>query len=247
MLRVLGTLKQSKFSGNYQSQISDLGNWVADIHNGMYPYLVRALLISLHSFVLTNNGTGGYAHCSNSTDCSRTTQTVRTQTARSTLTTRPAARCSPRPSIVSRSSRATKRLSPRQNAPARCSSLLTARPQRRSPPRQHPRHRPQQPLVRRAIRNPPLLPRRDGWLAPVVDPLNVGIEGSQSPEGEAFSLMLHAAWRDWFASSTPRAVNFATPSPTTLAWSSGRCAGASGMLMLTMVGLIVAWTFGNLV
>jgi hypothetical protein len=41
MLRVLGTLKSSSFSGNFKYQIKDLGNWVAEIHSAMYPYLVR--------------------------------------------------------------------------------------------------------------------------------------------------------------------------------------------------------------
>ena len=41
MLRVLGTLKCSAFSQNFESQIEDLGSWVSEIHSGMYPYLVR--------------------------------------------------------------------------------------------------------------------------------------------------------------------------------------------------------------
>ena len=41
MLRVLGTLKSSSFSRNFKNQIKDLGNWVAEIHTAMYPYLVR--------------------------------------------------------------------------------------------------------------------------------------------------------------------------------------------------------------
>ena len=43
MLRVLGTLKSSPFSRNFKDQINDLGNWVEEIHNAMYPYLVRHL------------------------------------------------------------------------------------------------------------------------------------------------------------------------------------------------------------
>jgi hypothetical protein len=34
---------------------------------------------------------------------------------------------------------------------------------------------------------------QDGWLAPIVDPLNVAVEGKHSLEGEAFVLMLYAA------------------------------------------------------
>ena len=41
MLRVLGTLKSSTFSRDFKGQIKDLGNWVAEIHNAMYPHLVR--------------------------------------------------------------------------------------------------------------------------------------------------------------------------------------------------------------
>lgn len=37
----------------------------------------------------------------------------------------------------------------------------------------------------------------DGWLTPVVNPLSFGEEGSQSPEGQAFALMLHTAWQEW--------------------------------------------------
>jgi rhamnogalacturonyl hydrolase YesR len=39
----------------------------------------------------------------------------------------------------------------------------------------------------------------DGWLTPVVDPMDVGNEGKESPEGQAFVLELHAAYRDWNA------------------------------------------------
>src|SRR5258708_21858285 len=44
MLRVLGTLKRSVYAQDFHSQINDLGNWVSEIHGGMYPHLVRSLL-----------------------------------------------------------------------------------------------------------------------------------------------------------------------------------------------------------
>ncbi|EAU81609.2 hypothetical protein CC1G_02625 [Coprinopsis cinerea okayama7 len=37
----------------------------------------------------------------------------------------------------------------------------------------------------------------DGWLTPVVNPHQYGEEGSQSAEGQAFVLMLHAAYNEW--------------------------------------------------
>ncbi|KAF5335762.1 hypothetical protein D9611_009663 [Ephemerocybe angulata] len=38
---------------------------------------------------------------------------------------------------------------------------------------------------------------QDGWLQPVVNPHSYGQEGKQSPEGQAFVVMLYAARRDW--------------------------------------------------
>ncbi|GAA5857943.1 hypothetical protein JCM8547_006631 [Rhodosporidiobolus lusitaniae] len=38
-----------------------------------------------------------------------------------------------------------------------------------------------------------------GWLAPVVNPLSFKEQSSKSPEGEAFVLLLQAAWRDYTA------------------------------------------------
>jgi hypothetical protein len=45
----------------------------------------------------------------------------------------------------------------------------------------------------------------DGWLTPVVNPNNVGQEGSQSPEGQAFVVQLSAAYKDWLDAGSPGA------------------------------------------
>ena len=37
----------------------------------------------------------------------------------------------------------------------------------------------------------------EGWLTPVVNPESFGNEGSMSPEGQAFVVMMYSAWRDW--------------------------------------------------
>jgi hypothetical protein len=39
----------------------------------------------------------------------------------------------------------------------------------------------------------------NGWLTPVVNPYDVGSQGSQSPEAQAFVLELQAAWKEWSA------------------------------------------------
>ena len=45
----------------------------------------------------------------------------------------------------------------------------------------------------------------DMWLTPVVNPENVGQQGSQSPEGQAFVVELDAAWKDWVNAGSPGA------------------------------------------
>ncbi|GAA5849290.1 hypothetical protein JCM3766R1_001636 [Sporobolomyces carnicolor] len=42
----------------------------------------------------------------------------------------------------------------------------------------------------------------NGWLSQVVDPLSFAQESQTSPEGQAFVLLLQAAWRDYQASSS---------------------------------------------
>ncbi|TFK35178.1 Six-hairpin glycosidase-like protein [Crucibulum laeve] len=39
----------------------------------------------------------------------------------------------------------------------------------------------------------------EGWLTPVVNPHSYGEQGKESPEGQAFVVDLHSAWRDWVA------------------------------------------------
>jgi hypothetical protein len=68
----------------------------------------------------------------------------------------------------------------------------------------------------------------DGWLAPVVDPLNYVVEGEQSPEGQAFTLMLQSAWRD-------------CGSPSVSVAPMGARVGLS-TVVLGAVGLVVACT-----
>jgi hypothetical protein len=81
----------------------------------------------------------------------------------------------------------------------------------------------------------------DGWLSPVVNPLNVAVDGAMSPEGEAFVLMLHAAWRDWSVAGSPGAHNSA-PSSQGRTWKFR----AGGVPVLLVAGLAVACTFGDL-
>jgi len=75
----------------------------------------------------------------------------------------------------------------------------------------------------------------DGWLTPVVNPYSYGQQGGKSPEGQAFVLQLHSAWRDWIEDGA-RGANAAS------SWRLGR--GVSngvwvGMACGLVVGILV--------
>lgn len=44
MIRVLGTIKNSRYAGSFNNEQKDLINWVIEIQDGMYQYLVRPSL-----------------------------------------------------------------------------------------------------------------------------------------------------------------------------------------------------------
>ncbi|KAI5477419.1 Glycosyl hydrolase, family 88 [Pseudohyphozyma bogoriensis] len=52
-------------------------------------------------------------------------------------------------------------------------------------------------ITRQAVYN--AVSSSTGILSPVVDPLSYGQQGTQSPEAEAFVLLMDSAWRDWYA------------------------------------------------
>lgn len=61
----------------------------------------------------------------------------------------------------------------------------------------------------------------NGWLTPVVNPDSYGAEGSESPEGQAFVVEMHSAWRDWVADGSKGAngAKRSSGSPELLKWS----------------------------
>ena len=77
-----------------------------------------------------------------------------------------------------------------------------------------------------------------GVLNPVVNPLSYGEQGTISPEGQGFVLLMEAAWRDWKdgggkADSTGSS-NLASSSTTRLAWSV-----SAAMITVTAVLLVL--------
>ncbi|KAH9035187.1 glycoside hydrolase family 105 protein [Lactarius pseudohatsudake] len=190
MLRVLGTLKSSSFSRNFSSQIQDLGDWVAEIHSAMYPYLQANGLFKNYA---DGNITDNFDDASSSALLAATVYRLALLTGDETFITKAeltraalfgtsATPPDPLPVIA---------YSSRQSAPW---PLNTVRPAPGSAQK-----------ASNAFTDTPHF-TVGGWLAPVVNPHRFVVEGAKSPEGQAFTLMLESAWRDW-SDSKSAAVN----------------------------------------
>ncbi|KZW02485.1 glycoside hydrolase family 105 protein [Exidia glandulosa HHB12029] len=137
MLRVLATMAQSSFAGDFKGEMSDLEHWVTEILDGMYSKLDKSSLL----FPNYINQDGAFDDGSST-------------------------------------------------------ALIAAATYRLSLLRSVHHHLPDAERVRKG-----LVARvdSDGWLAPVVDPESFAKQGTHSPEGQAFILLMHSAWRDWVA------------------------------------------------
>ncbi|KAH9083466.1 glycoside hydrolase family 105 protein [Lactarius deliciosus] len=234
MLRVLGTLKSSPFSHDLNNQIKDLGNWVAEIHSAMYPHLQANGLFKNYA---DQNYANNFDDASSSALLAATVYRLALLTGnkkyvRQAERTRAAlfaangtsAIASGDPVVTSSSTSSTSRSSNTSStATSSTTSSSTAPTSTGSAPGS-------ESTASNAFASTPHF-TDDGWLAPVVDPLNFVAEGAQSPEGQAFTLMLQSAWRDWSAAGSPGA-NVAPP---------GVRVGIN-TVVLGAVGLVVACT-----
>ena len=205
MLRVLSTIKQSEFSHSMNLQQRDLANWIQEIHDGMYPHLVWISHPSdsrtCVTGVFSQDSSGLFYNYvddpSTFLDASSTALLASTVYRLSLLwgvyKHLPAAELcrralsAPTGSVVGVSS---------VPAPTSTSSLPSASSAASGTPGM--RHF-----------------TTDGWLTPVVDPYSVVDQGQTSPEGQAFILLMQAAWRDWVddgAQGANGAVEVLTPS-----------------------------------
>ncbi|KAH9955491.1 Six-hairpin glycosidase-like protein [Russula dissimulans] len=225
MLRVLGTLSQSPHSRNFRQQIRDLGNWVAEIHNAMYPHLQSNGLFKNYADGNASNG-DNFDDASSSALLAATVYRLALLTGNKNYI--PQAELT-RAALFASNGTGTSTTTTTSVSGSSTSTNTGASP---SPS---------------ASTSPAFADMlhftSDGWLTPVVDPLDVGSEGTQSPEGEAFTLMLQAAWRDWSAAGSPGASS-AAPAGPTAGWGIGW--GGAGVPVWAGVGLVVVCTFGDL-
>jgi len=195
MLRVLGTIQNSKYAKSMMSEQKDLGNWVKEIQDGMYGVL--------DSNWLFKNYPDQDLSATNFYDASSTAIMASTvyrmalmsnvhthiplaEKSRITLLA-PSSNSSASNSTNSQSTTATNSTVPGRTSTASAPSSTSTSPSTldSSGPLQH--------------------FTSSGWLTPVVNPYLISEQGTTSPEGEAFVLEMTAAWKDWVAAGSPGA------------------------------------------
>lgn len=173
MLRVLSTIKQSEFASSMKSQQRDLANWVQEIHDGMYLHLDPSGLF--HNYA--DDPTTFMDASSTALLASTVYRLFLLWGVHKHL---PAAELCRRALSAPTGSTVDVSMS-------LVSSVSDYTPTSSSPP----------PSSTASGTPDKLHFTWDGWLTPVVDPYGFSDQGQASPEGQAFILAMHAAWRDW--------------------------------------------------
>jgi hypothetical protein len=243
MLRVLGTFKRSVYAQNFQNQINDLGSWVSEIHSGMYPYLVRnPIHPPTHprpfAYRPMQQPNGLFKNYVDEFNSSNNNFDDASSSALLAATVYHLALLTGNKTFIPQAERTRAALFATNGTSAPSSPSPSPSPSPSSTSSSN---------SSSAFAHTPHFTTA-GWLSPVVDPLNVGSEGSQSPEGQAFVLMLYAAWRDWNAASNGQWINSATPGssipfPALVGIWNYRWGGSYGAgLVLAIVAVVVACT-----
>ncbi|KAJ7172464.1 Six-hairpin glycosidase-like protein [Mycena filopes] len=181
MLRVIATMKNSPYSKDFSSQQKDLGNWVKEIHSAMYAnisvnstgqfYDTASTTLLASTVYRASLLLGDHSHLPNA------------EKSRKALFAHPlwpalassGSSSKPSGSAVSKSASASASASATASAPSASPSATAA---------------PLKDLEHFTS---------DGWLTPVVNPHQFGVQGNDSPEGEAFVVSLQAAYNEWVA------------------------------------------------
>jgi len=211
MLRVLGTIKNSEYAGDFKSEQNDLIDWVLEIQTGMYTYLVSSL--QLQSCVIYNDSSclttaffsiqrsttcfGNYVDDDGSFDDAASAALLAATVYRlSTL--------AGKHKYIPLAERTRIALTARSNLGGGPSNGTFVS------------------MVHFDA---------DGWLSPVVDPWSFGEVGSKSPEAQAFVLMMQAGYQDW-ARAGYNGVNAGTRSATPLPLTASFGVGIALVLAL---------------
>ncbi|KIM74461.1 hypothetical protein PILCRDRAFT_702405 [Piloderma croceum F 1598] len=194
ILRVLGTIQNSKYAKSMMSEQKDLANWVKEIQDGMYGVL--------DSNWLFKNYPDQNLSATNFYDASSTAimaSTVYRMALMSNVHTHVPLAEKSRLTLSALSSNASSSDSTSQSTTAtnstisRTTSTTSAPSSTSTSPSTLDSAGPLQHFT------------SSGWLTPVVDPYMISEQGTTSPEGEAFVLEMTAAWKDWVAAGSPGA------------------------------------------
>ncbi|KAI9439009.1 glycoside hydrolase family 105 protein [Lactarius indigo] len=228
MLRVLGTLKSSPFSQDFSGQIQELGDWVAEIHSAMYPHLQANGLFKNYA---DGNSTDNFDDASSSALLAATVYRLALLTGDETFI--PEAELTRAALFSTNGTSATPPglpvIAPSSSTPLPSSTVPSSTGSAQT--------------AADASADTPHF-TVDGWLAPVVDPLNFAVEGAHSPEGQAFTLMLESAWRDWSDSESAASGASASANVTTNV-APPRARLSLSTMLLGAVGLVVAYALAT--
>ncbi|KAJ7046793.1 Six-hairpin glycosidase [Mycena alexandri] len=205
MLRVIATMKNSPHNKDFSSQQKDLASWVKEIHTAMYAHIDKTNIFTNYAdqsvnstgqFYDTASTTllastvyraslllGDHSHLPNAEKCRKALfATSNNSSSTATHARRAAAAASSGSSAKASGSAPASGGATSGSATATSPSSASASPS--------PSAAPLTDLVHFTS---------DGWLTPVVNPHQFGVQGSDSPEGEAFVVSLQAAYNEWVA------------------------------------------------
>ncbi|KAJ6596905.1 Six-hairpin glycosidase-like protein [Mycena vulgaris] len=231
MLRVLATMKNSPYSKSFSSQQKDLANWVKEIHTAMFANLDSTNIFTNYADKPINT-TGmfydtastallastvyrvsllwnDHSHLPNAEKCRQALFATGTSGTLSSSATKSSSAVSAVSSKAASSAagNSASHTSASATSPAASPSATTA------------------PLTDLSHFT------SDGWLTPVVNPHQFGVEGQKSPEGQAFVLALQASYSEWVAGGSVGANAARRTAASTAGWVwIGGCALLGSLL-----------------
>ncbi|KAJ7097915.1 Six-hairpin glycosidase [Mycena belliarum] len=210
MLRVLATMKNSPYSKSFSNQQKDLASWVKEIHSAMFSYVDSTNIFTNYADTPVNSNGMFYDTASTALLASTVYRASLLLNDHSHLPNAEKCRKALFASGSSASSQPTGRTSSSGSAsitaPASSASATTA---------------PLADLVHFTS---------DGWLSPVVNPHQFGVEGSESPEGQAFVLQMQASYSEWVAGGSIGANAARGTAVVGWVWLAG-CVVVGGLLV----------------
>ncbi|KAJ7774595.1 Six-hairpin glycosidase-like protein [Mycena maculata] len=212
MLRVIATMKNSPYSKSFSSQQSDLASWVKEIHTAMFANIDSTNIFTNYADQPINTTGMFYDTASTTLIASTVYQAALLVNDHSHLPNAEKCRQALYASGTSGSSSSSPSSSPSS------SSLSSSSPSPASTT---------SPAASASATIAPLTDfvhfTSDGWLTPVVNPDSFGVQGQNSPEGEAFVLEFQAAYSQWVAGGSvgASAARRTAASATGWAWVVG--------------------------